>query len=88
VSVAVQVSEGFKNVAALLDHLNVDASNPLAVLTQVCHMQCVLIIHFYADNSGSAAFMIPSNICVTAQQALDTCTPFCGARCSASNSAE
>jgi hypothetical protein len=29
------VSEGFKNVAALLDHLNVDASNPLAVLTQV-----------------------------------------------------
>lgn len=30
-----QVAEGFKNVAALLDHLNVDASNPLAVLTQV-----------------------------------------------------
>ena len=37
VPVAVQVSEGFKNVAALLDYLNVDASNPLAVLTQVQH---------------------------------------------------
>jgi hypothetical protein len=34
-SVVCQVGEGYKNVAALLDHLNVDASNPLAVLTQV-----------------------------------------------------
>jgi hypothetical protein len=31
-----QVAEGYKQVAALLDHLNVDAANPLAVLTQVC----------------------------------------------------
>jgi hypothetical protein len=31
----VQVAEGYKQVAQLLDHLNVDASNPLAVLTQV-----------------------------------------------------
>lgn len=34
----VQISEGYKNVAQLLDHLNVDASNPLAVLTQVRQM--------------------------------------------------
>jgi hypothetical protein len=33
--IPLQVAEGYKNVAALLSHLNVDASNPLAVLTQV-----------------------------------------------------
>ena len=38
VCVAVQVSEGLKIVAALPDHLSVDASHPLAVLTQVWHM--------------------------------------------------
>lgn len=32
---SLQIDEGYKNVALLLDHLNVDASNPLAVLTQV-----------------------------------------------------
>lgn len=35
----VQVAEGYKQVAQLLDHLNVDASNPLAVLTQVRQRQ-------------------------------------------------
>jgi hypothetical protein len=35
----VQVAEGYKQVAQLLDHLNVDASNPLAVLTQVRPLQ-------------------------------------------------
>jgi hypothetical protein len=35
VVIPLQVAEGYGNVAALLNHLNVDASNPLAVLTQV-----------------------------------------------------
>lgn len=40
--VTAQIADGYKQVAALLDHLNVDAANPLAVLTQVrtAHVCC------------------------------------------------
>lgn len=38
-----QIAEGHKKVLALLDHLNVDASNPLAVLTQVWTQLCCMI---------------------------------------------
>jgi hypothetical protein len=35
-----QVADGYKKVQALLDHLNVDAANPLAVLAQVRGRGC------------------------------------------------
>lgn len=51
---AAQIADGYKQVAALLDHLNVDAANPLAVLTQVrtAHLCCSRSQSFFWGGQG------------------------------------